>query len=259
MSEHKSFNASSPPPLRGGGDPMRMPPARPGKLHLLLTIVAGLAVIYGAYFWLVRRVVVERDHVLVLTKKNGARSLPGDQIIIPRPPADRDSDAYRQWEQEPTATATASSSRSPRGHLLRLQPVRLRARGDRHLRHRDRPQRQGRRRRPPVRRAAARRPGARRRDGQRGPLPGVLQPARYNEFANPYAYEMKVVDPVRVDPGHRGVVTVMAGRPARSSNGYLVDVGEQGVQQATEPEGSATSTRSKSASRRSPSSRSTTR
>src|SRR5205807_226013 len=39
------------------------------------------------------------------------------------------------------------------------------------------------------------------------------------------------------DPGHRGVVTVMAGNPSANPNDYLVPDGEQGVQKNTEPEG----------------------
>jgi regulator of protease activity HflC (stomatin/prohibitin superfamily) len=236
MADQKSFHASTPPPLRGAGGPMRMPPGRPGKLRVLLTIVAGLAVIYGAYFWLVRRVVVERDHVLVLTRKNGTRSLPGDQIIIPRPPADHESDAYRQWEREygdcngileqvfPEGTYFGFSPFDYEREVIDISQTAIVPNGKVGV---------------VVRRFGAPLPAGRvlAGDGQRGPLPGVLQPARYNDFANPYAYEMKVVDPVRVDPGHRGVVTVMAGRPAKSANGYLVGDGEQGVQQTTEPEG----------------------
>jgi len=52
---------------------------------------------------------------------------------------------------------------------------------------------------------------------ERGPLPIVLEPGRYNEYANPYAYQVLQVDPVQVNPGNRGVVTVMAGAmPAQS-------------------------------------------
>jgi len=72
---------------------------------------------------------------------------------------------------------------------------------------------------------------------QRGPLPTVLQPARHNPYSNPYAYEVKLVDPVNVDPGNRGVVTVFAGALAKNPNQYLVSENEQGVQQQTEPEG----------------------
>jgi len=45
---------------------------------------------------------------------------------------------------------------------------------------------------------------------QRGPLPIILRPGRYNEYANKFAYEIKQIDPVSIDPGYRGVVTLMA-------------------------------------------------
>ena len=63
----------------------------------LIAIVLALAFIYGAYFWLIRRVVVHQGQVLVLLKKNGSRSLPGDQVVIARPPADPLQ--YAQWEK----------------------------------------------------------------------------------------------------------------------------------------------------------------
>ena len=71
-----------PPPPHRGGTPPPLPHRSP--LQLLLTLALGLAVIYGGYFWLIRRVVVPAGKVLVLLKKDGMRSLDGDQIIIPR-------------------------------------------------------------------------------------------------------------------------------------------------------------------------------
>ena len=66
----------------------------------LLAVFVGFLVIYGAYFWLIRRVVVHRGQVLVLIKKAGSRSLPGDQVIIPKPPPSSDASAYAKWERE---------------------------------------------------------------------------------------------------------------------------------------------------------------
>src|SRR5690349_5349936 len=65
---------------------------------LVLLILAGL-VIYGGYYWLKRRVVVHRGQVLVLIRKDAGRSLPGDQVIIPRPPDKKDQAAYAAWEK----------------------------------------------------------------------------------------------------------------------------------------------------------------
>src|SRR5436190_21905109 len=72
---------------------------------------------------------------------------------------------------------------------------------------------------------------------QRGPLPIILRPGRYNEYANKFAYEIKQIDPVSIDPGFRGVVTLMASRMSKNPNRYLIDEGERGVQPVTEPEG----------------------
>jgi hypothetical protein len=45
--------------------------------------------------------VVSPGEVLVLIKKNGSRSLPNDQIVVPRPSdLNRDSAAYKQWDKE---------------------------------------------------------------------------------------------------------------------------------------------------------------
>ena len=57
----------------------------PGGPWLIVRVLLALLVIYGAYFWLIRRVVVDPDKVLVLMKKDGDRSLSGDQTVIPDP------------------------------------------------------------------------------------------------------------------------------------------------------------------------------
>src|SRR5205085_2556960 len=65
----------------------------------LVSLALILALLYGGYFWFIRRVVVGPNEVLVLLKKDGSRSLEGDQIIIPRPPDRRDTVAYTTWER----------------------------------------------------------------------------------------------------------------------------------------------------------------
>lgn len=80
MSEHPT-----PPPLPSGHPPdpgklrgsVRRTPFQPFRPANLAIIVLALGIIYLAYFWAIRRVVVGPDQVLALVKKNGSRSLPG--------------------------------------------------------------------------------------------------------------------------------------------------------------------------------------
>jgi regulator of protease activity HflC (stomatin/prohibitin superfamily) len=203
---------------------------------MLIALALGASVIYLGYFWMIRRVVVPAGKVMVLLKKNGSQSLPGDQIIVPRPPDEKaDASGYEKWDAQygdangileqvyPEGTYfgfspfdyeryVVDATVVPNGKVGivfkkfgdKLDPGQILADPDRN---------------------------------QRGALARVLQPARYNEFSNPYAYEVKYVDPVQVDPGHRGVVTIMAGALPKNPNQYLVTDGEQGVQTTTEPEG----------------------
>src|SRR5580658_5612782 len=78
------------------------PPRRPFNFDTgtrLIGLILAVAVGYGLYFWLVRRVVVGPDQVLVLLRKDGTRSLPNDQVIVPRPPPPGDA-SYAQWESQ---------------------------------------------------------------------------------------------------------------------------------------------------------------
>jgi len=43
-----------------------------------LSLALILTLLYGGGFWFIRRVVVAPNEVLVLLKKDGSRSLPGD-------------------------------------------------------------------------------------------------------------------------------------------------------------------------------------
>ena len=204
----------------------------PGGPWLLVKLLVALLVVYGAYFWLVRRVVVDPDKVLVLMKKDGDRSLAGDQTVIPDSktfPGGPDAwekaygDAngiqegvyltgtyfFSPFDYERTIEPMAEIHPGKVGVVVRLFGETL-----------------------PVGQVLAD-PGKL----QRGPLPGILQPGKYPQYSNPHAYEVIEMDPVQVDPGHRGVVTVMAGAPPQQPNEYLVADGEQGVQRQTEPEG----------------------
>jgi regulator of protease activity HflC (stomatin/prohibitin superfamily) len=230
------------PSQRGAG---HGPPPVPGirgsfggffRWRNLVAVVLALAFIYGAYFWLVRRVVVHQGQVLVLLKKNGSRSLPGDQVVIPKPPSDPAQ--YAQWEKTygdcngileqvyPEGTYFAYSPWDYEREVINIGNATIpsdkvglifKKFGD--------PLPPGQVMADPAK-------------NQRGPMPGVLAPGvRDNRFANPYAYEIKLVPPIQVDPGHQGVVTIMAGKPAANPNSYLVGKDEQGVQNVTEPPG----------------------
>ena len=226
---------SGPPPLRsqmGGGQPL-------GPKGRLVAVVVMLVVAYIGYVVGVKRISVDQGHVLVLMKKNGSKSLSGDQVIVPAPPKAGTAE-YSQWEKEYGDCNGILEQVYPEGTYFQFSPLDY----ERTVV-------------PVSGEAGAEIPTNKvgivvkkfgkaldtgqvladmTRD-QRGPLPIVLPPGRYNQYANPYAYEIKHVDPLVIDPGHRGVVTVMAGRPAAQANQYLVKSGEQGVQELTEPEG----------------------
>lgn len=61
--------------------------------------------------------------------------------------------------------------------------------------------------------------------GDRGIQREVLMPGTYK--LNPYAYEVKTLKMVEVEPGYVGVVTARSGKPARNQ---LAEPGERGVQ-----------------------------
>ncbi len=224
------FNRSRPP-----GDPTV---AAPGSRYPRfgspwLVLIAAAVVIYLGYFWFERRVVVGADDVLVLMRKHGTRSVAGDQVIIPNAATyPGGADAWKKefgdangilegvyltgtyfgfspfdYERQVVPVVTVPSDKV--GIVIRKFGAPL----------------------------SANQVLADPSRGQRGPLPGYLQPGRYPEYSNPYAFEVKLVNPVVINPGQRGVVTLMAGRPATDPNQYLVSAGEQGVQRTPEPEG----------------------
>ena len=223
----------APPPLRGrpGQSSPLGPRPRRCRFKQLAVVALGLLVIYGGYFWLVRRYVVESDEVLVLLRKNGDRTIPGDQVIIPAKanfPGGPEAweEAYDDANgilEEVLLTGTYFAF-SPFDYerethkIIEVEPGKVGV---------------------VIRKFGAPLPPGQvlAGPGQRGPLPGFRQPGKYPEFSNPYAYEVKMVDPVSIDAGHRGVVTLMTGKPPANPNEYLVGPGEQGTQSVPEPEG----------------------
>src|SRR4051794_34499635 len=81
-----------PPFLRGAMGGMSWP-------RKLIAIALALVLGYVIYVWEVRRVVVDQGNILVLLKKNGTRSLRGDQIIVPREPKEGTAE-HAAWEKE---------------------------------------------------------------------------------------------------------------------------------------------------------------
>ena len=204
---------------------------------IVLLILAAL-VIYAGYFWLVRREVVHRGQVLVLIRKDASHSLPGDQVVVPRPPDKSNKAAYDAWEKEYGDCNGILEQVYSEGTYFGFSPWDY----EREVVDIGNASIPGDKVGLVVRKfGAPLPPGQVLADPaliQRGPLPITLKPGtRNNDYANPYAYDIKLVSPVQVEPGHRGVVTVMAGTPPQKTNQYLVSDGEQGVQSETEPEG----------------------
>jgi regulator of protease activity HflC (stomatin/prohibitin superfamily) len=176
-------------------------------------------------------------------KKNGTRSLPNDQVVIPRAPdAQADPTGYAAWEKQYGEVNGILEDVQPEGTYFKYSPFdyerkvvalkdvgavvpsgkvgvvvkKFGARLDRDQVLAD-----------PAR-------------DQRGPLPDILPPGTHRQYANPHAYEIRHVDPVSIDAGNRGVVTIMAAAPKPGhvhGNEYLVGDGMQGVQRRTEVEG----------------------
>lgn len=228
----ESDNAG-PPPLPGAGA------SNPWMTLIAVAVIAGL--VYGGYFWFVRRVVVEAGEVLVLLKKNGTQSLPGDQIIIPRAPdAKKNPQDFAAWEEkyadvngiledvQPEGTYFKYSPFDYEREVMKLEKVNAVVPNGKVgvvIKKFGQPLDEGQVLADPNR-------------DQRGPLPGALPPGTYRQFANPYAYEIRHVDPIQINAGFRGVVTAMAAPIAQvSRNGYLVEATDRGVQRVTEVEG----------------------
>ncbi|MDB5354536.1 MAG: hypothetical protein JWN24_989 [Phycisphaerales bacterium] len=226
---------NGPPPTAARGNAWRAHPSRN-----IVAVLVALGVIYLAYFWCIKRVVVGPDEVLVLMKKNGSRSLPGDQIIVPRPPdREKDPTAYDAWEKEYgdcngileqvylPGTYFGFGPFDYERYVIPLEKTNANVPSNKVG-------------------VVARKFGTKLDDeqvmadesrGQRGPLAPVLWPGKYYQYANPFAYEIKWVDPIQIEPGHRGVVALMTGKKPANPNDFLVADGERGVQHRTEPEG----------------------
>ncbi len=233
------FGSSDDSESRGIGGRLSLVPLIPGLLGLLLAI----GIVYAGYYWFVRRIVVGPGEVLVLLKKDGSQSLPGNQIVIPRAPdAKTDPTGYAAWERQYGHCNGILEEVQPEGVYFKYSPFDY----ERDV--------------ITLEKANAVVPNGKvgivvklfgealdsgqvladPRRKQRGPLPDILPPGTHRQYANPNAYRIRHVDPISIDAGHRGVVTVMAAAPAPQQshrNDYLVADGLQGVQSRTEVEG----------------------
>jgi regulator of protease activity HflC (stomatin/prohibitin superfamily) len=63
----------------------------------------------------------------------------------------------------------------------------------------------------------------------------VLKPGNY--LLNPYEYTVEIHPAIKVPDGHRGVVTLMAGKMPKNPNAFLVEKNERGVSRETLPPG----------------------
>jgi len=177
---------------------------------------------------------VPAGKVLVLLKKNGSRSLPGDQIIVPRPPIRNRRHGIRKVEGEfgdvngvleevyPERTRTSASAHSISSATLSTPIVVPNGKVG----------------------IVVKRFGEKLDEGQVWPIrpqsarpaPRVLQPARYNEFPIP-SRTSKASRPNAGRSRHRGVATVMAGAQPKSRTAISSNGRRAGRSRTTEPEG----------------------
>jgi regulator of protease activity HflC (stomatin/prohibitin superfamily) len=247
MSDDANYSTRGPSGPGGKSRGNKPAGAKPGWAIRLIGVALIFGLGYGVYFWEIRRVVVDPNHVLVLLKKNGSKTLPGDNIIIPKPPDVTDPNyaaKFKAWEDQygdcngileqvlPEGTYFSYSPFDYEREVISIEQSAIVPAGKVGVVIKKFGQKLDVDADGKVTQILA--DPAR---DQRGPLPLLLRPGRYNEYANPYAYEIKQVDPIQIDPGYRGVTTIVAGRMAKDPNQYLVEPGEQGIQRVTEPEG----------------------
>ncbi|MGE0482325.1 MAG: SPFH domain-containing protein [Phycisphaerae bacterium] len=225
--ERRGGGGTNPPRRPIGFDPEALGPAARFGWLLLLVLLIPLGVMY---WWLVQRVEVPANHILLLTRKVG-ESLPAqaetaDQYVLypgllaalGEPPG---STRYKGIIYEPVAegryffdpffwerVVVPATIIEPEevGIVIRKYGRAL-----------------------PAGRTVATAPD------ERGPLAEVLRPGRYN--LNPHAYDVKRAKPVVIPPGHVGVQTLYAGEEGASTNEYLAAEGQRGVQPVALPPG----------------------
>jgi regulator of protease activity HflC (stomatin/prohibitin superfamily) len=226
--------------------PRRPPggPQWPDGIHLpqfprfVWLILAGLALTVGisAYIWMVQRVEVGPDELLILVRKVGASLPAGD--ANPAGSLDTQVMLYpgllESLGEKPGSTRFKGVvyEARPAGRYFYdpffwkriVVPITEIAQNEVGIKVRKygRPLSEG--------KIVATEPD------ERGPLAEVLKPGRYS--INPYAYDIKRVPPVFIPPGHVGVQTLYTGAEPADPNQYIVKTdGERGVQPTVLPPG----------------------
>lgn len=217
--------SSSPPRV----PPVPMPSMNwPGRLPLIGLLLAALLLAGVAYWWIIQRVEVGPDQLLILVRKTGA-SLPdseGGQVILYPRLLERlghadDESYFKGILYEPRLAGRYFYD--PFFWERIVKPVTIigpdeigivvRKFGD--------PLPQG--------KTVATEPN------ERGPLAEIHKPGRVN--LNPLAYDVIRVKPVVIPAGQVGVQTLLSGTPPADPNQYVVAPGEAGVQPEPLPPG----------------------
>jgi hypothetical protein len=175
-------------------------PQRPGWGRLAVVALVAFAFAYGMYFWFGRAWWSIAIMCSSCCARTARAACPGDQIIVPRPPEDRSSQAYAEWEATygdcngileqvyPEGTYFGFSPFDYERDVVNISTTAIVSNGKVGIvvRKFGRPLDAGQVLAGP---------------GQRGPMPGVLEPARYNEYANPHATRSRRSTPSASTPG----------------------------------------------------------
>jgi len=232
-------------PTYAGDVSAGMPPL--GRIGLLVTLVVLIALGWSCYWWFIQRVEVEAGEILVLVRKvgeplpteegyaqpaGGAAGAVGSDVTVAEqvvlypsllkklgePP---DSTRYKGVLYEPLPEGRYffdpflwERIRVPAVFIKENEIGILVRKFGRSL--------------PPGKIVAT-------EPDERGPVDEVLKPGRYN--INPYAYEVRRVQPVVIYAGQVGVQTLFSGRDPVDPNQYVVAEGERGVQPSVLPPG----------------------
>jgi regulator of protease activity HflC (stomatin/prohibitin superfamily) len=212
------------PPWQGGG----------GRVGRVVSVVLFLGVLIGSYYWVIERVEVPADHVLVLINKTG-KSVPpelgdqfGDQVVFF--PELVSAISSRTGEEEEKVRNRYKGIRydvltegryffNPYFYKRMIFPMTIIGVDEVGVKVRQYGQPL------PYPKSVATEPN------ERGPMSEKLTTGRYP--INQLAYSVQKFPILVVPEGHAGVVTMLSGEEAKSSNTYTVDPGHRGVQRET--------------------------